>query len=119
MNSPVQPGIATDIDQSSPVILCHSFVAIDSCEDGIEFKISSNRSAQWAGRQTVLLIVSINQPMMILLVVQQAPPFLSCLMEAGSWRCTESLFPCTRPQKSSTYISVIDRCMEWFGGGSG
>ena len=82
-NKPVQPEIANDMDLSSPITLCHSFVAIERCVWGIESSISCSQVPWCFGRHIVLLMVSMSQLRMILLVVHHGSPLLSFLMDAG------------------------------------
>ena len=52
-NKPVQPEIANDMDLNSPMILCHSFLAIERWVWGIESSISPSRVPRCSGRHIV------------------------------------------------------------------
>ena len=126
LKRPREPGRASDIDRSSPKILCHLSSETRRWLGLKSARMSARRSSRRCGREMVIAAVSRIHPRIFLQVDQQASPCLSFLTEDGSWRLersesergrkTSSIavrrmrrtrrrrsgFPWARPHKSST-----------------
>lgn len=87
----VQPGMAMDINQSSPKTLCQAFVAVERYMKGIKQRMPNKCSAQCFSRESVSLIVSNKHPKIIFEVVYRASPFCNLFTEAGSFQNLVSL----------------------------
>ena len=128
-NRPTEPGSVIDMEWSSPSTLCQSFVAIVLYSEAMDSRISRRCSMRCGGSAINFAVVSMSNPRMTLDVVHVASPCFIVLIDAGSWRKALSLlpsgqntlsskrrriclthwqvyrFPCTKPQKLSSYIS--------------
>ena len=85
-NNPLHPGMAMDIERSSPSTLCQVFLDTVRCRGLIESNISNKRDMRCGGNVNVFSTVSMSHPSIVFRVDHVPSPFLNFLIDAGSCR---------------------------------